>query len=91
MHTLEEVYNHYSAELDLTSEMFRDEVVEYLSEHNIIIERYSVANKVSTVELCIETNGTYNYYFTYNKSNGDYGVVRATQKAFAALNDEDKV
>lgn len=91
MYSIEEVYSHCSTELNLTSEMFRDEVAEYLSEHNIVIERYSVTNKVSTVELCVETNGTHNYYFTYNKSNGDYGVIRATQEAFAALNDEEKV
>lgn len=91
MYSIDEVYNNYSTELNLTSEIFRDEVAEYLSEHNIIIEKYSVTNKVSTVELCIETSGTYNYYFTYNKSNGDYGVVRATQEAFAVLNDEEKV
>ncbi|WP_139074743.1 hypothetical protein [Paenibacillus elgii] len=91
MYSIDEVFNNCSTALKLTSELFRDEVAEYLSEHNITIERCSATNKVGTVELCIETNGRLNYYFTYNKSNGDYGVVRATQEAFAVLNDEEKV
>jgi hypothetical protein len=76
--TIDEIYKDSNL-LSQTSELFRDEVLEYLSENFITILNCSINDQGSTIELRIEAEGNHNYYFNYNKSNGDYDVERSTQ------------
>jgi hypothetical protein len=63
----------------------------YLTEGNIQITNSSISNNGNIIVLCIETEGTQNYYFTYNKNNAEYGVVLATKENFEVLQDDEKV
>jgi hypothetical protein len=76
--TIDEIYKDSNL-LSQTSEIFRDEVLEYISENFISILNCSVHDKGSIIELHIEAEGNHSYYFNYNKSNGDYAVERSTQ------------
>jgi hypothetical protein len=74
--TIDEIYKDSNL-LSQTSEIFRDEVLEYISENFITILNCSVQDKSSTIELRIEAESNHIYYFNYNKSNGDYAVERS--------------
>ncbi|MFD0682518.1 MULTISPECIES: hypothetical protein [unclassified Paenibacillus] len=91
MFTMEDVYISNINTLNQSSDLFREEIELYLSENNLIIENYSITNKIGTIELCIDTKESHNYYFTFNKNNGDYGVIKATQVVFDSLSDDEKV
>jgi len=91
MYLFEHIIEKHSFEFNQTGELFREEVELYISEESILITSFQMINKENTVELSIETNGINNLYFTYDKRNSEYGVVKATSDEFEMMSDFAKV
>jgi hypothetical protein len=91
LYNIGDIYSNHPLEIGQTTEQFREEVELYLSENNLIITGYSVEDKVSTIELCLEIEHEPNYYFTFSKKDDEYGKVTATKEEFAILQESEKI